>query len=122
MDHSLRHVDTQSLERHGAPGGNPQRRTSFLRKKASAKPSSARHSFPLRRINPRKVSAVNQGFRIWLAKVLRMASVFPSASALVRGTNPLGTPRSPSHFGTSYSRIVWSRQVFQVRSEIDLWS
>jgi hypothetical protein len=37
-----------------------------------------------------------------------------SISALVVGRKTFGWPVSPSHFGISYSRIVWSRKVFQV--------
>jgi hypothetical protein len=34
-----------------------------------------------------------------------------------RSAKKFGDPKSPSYFGISYSRMKWSRQVFQVRSE-----
>ena len=34
----------------------------------------------------------------------------------------LGRPMSPSYFMISYSRIMWSRQVFQVSCETRRWS
>ena len=33
-----------------------------------------------------------------------------------------GRPRSPSHFGISYSRMRWSRNVFHVSSQTSRWS
>ena len=50
------------------------------------------------------------------------ASDRPRAASGARGprraaTNRLGAPMSPSHFGISYSRIRWSRNVLQVRSD-----
>ena len=38
------------------------------------------------------------------------------------GAKKFGDPKSPSYFGISYSRMRWSRQVFQVSSETSRWS
>ncbi len=47
---------------------------------------------------------------------------FSSTSSSSSGTNTFGAPRSPSYFGISYSRIRWSRNVFQVSSQRRRWS
>ena len=39
-----------------------------------------------------------------------------TACSALRGTNTFGRPRSASYLGISYSRIRWSRKVFQVSS------
>ena len=41
---------------------------------------------------------------------------FSSTIGSSSGTKTFGAPRSPSYFGISYSRIRWSRNVFQVSS------
>src|SRR5882762_11613976 len=66
------------------------------------------------------VSRVNHARLAWLGKHSLKMSHLRCMSARVRGMKTLGVPKSPSHFGISYSRIRWSRKVFQVSSLVIL--
>ena len=66
--------------------------------------------------------AVNQCLPAWVLKCSSTRAILLSTVASGRAKKTLGAPKSPSYFGISYSRIRWSRQVFQVRSETSRWS
>ena len=61
--------------------------------------------------------------RAWLAKHSHQQSrSWRRRRRPIAGTKTFGEPRPPSHFGISYSRIRWSRKVFQASSDTTRWS
>src|SRR5215475_1776900 len=84
----------------------------------NASAHGALHSMPRRRRVASNVDARNQERFDWLGNAASTWSTFRRAIASVSGTYRLGGASSPSYLGTSYSRIRWSRQVFQVRRAI----
>ena len=68
------------------------------------------------------MSSVNQWRARCVSKQRRIVSTFRCAASRLIGTNRFGEDRSPSYFGTSYSRIRWLRNVFQVSSQTKRWS
>ena len=67
---------------------------------------------------PRRTSACRAGS----GTPSTTSRAFSPASSSEIGTKTLGAPRSPSYFGISYSRMRWSRHVFQVSSQTSRWS
>ena len=62
---------------------------------------------------PRRTSACRAGS----GTASMISRAFSRASSSGTGTKTFGAPRSPSYFGISYSRMRWSRHVFQVSSQ-----
>ncbi|MFT3915015.1 MAG: hypothetical protein QM704_13125 [Anaeromyxobacteraceae bacterium] len=60
---------------------------------------------------------MNHGFVACDGNAFMRSSIFRSSTAAGSAAKTLGEPRSPSHFGISYSSTRWFRHVFQVRSE-----
>ena len=79
-----------------------------------------RLSIPRRRMRARKRSSVNQCFRCCEPAKCFVEQVVLcglTSSASESGDEDVRGPKSPSYFGTSYSRMRWSRNVFHVSSQ-----
>src|SRR5918911_2073577 len=103
------------------PGAQPAR-TSFLHRNASAKRVGEFDSIPRTRASERKRSSVNQCLPRCEGKCSSRRSTLRWRTSGASGTYTFGAARSASYFGISYSRIRWSRKVFQVSSETSRWS
>ena len=91
---------------------------SFRQRERLGEPLGALASMPRRRMRPRKMSSSNQCLPAWLGKVpMQQLDLLVARRDSSSGTKTFGDPRSPSYFGISYSRIRWSRNVFQVSSQ-----
>ena len=101
--------------RKAKPGSCARR---MLRRDAKARCTRCRATAAATRTPPRRTIAA------WLATETPRAGCrsCPGTPPADSGTNRLGRPRSPSYFMISYSRIMWSRQVFQVSCEMRRWS
>src|SRR3954470_23444638 len=96
--------------------------TALRQKNASAYELGELHSIPRSLSRLEKSSSRNHRLESWVPKWLIRWSILRWRRRSSSGTNAFGALMSPSYFGTSYSRIRWSRKVFQVSSQLTRWS
>ena len=71
---------------------------------------------PRSRITEWKRSSVNQRLSFCELYTSLSVEIFFRATSGSMWTKAFGEPKSPSHFGISYSKIRWLRKVFHVSS------
>ena len=115
--------DELALTRSSRSPSSPVRARACGRRSASASRSATRDSIPRSRSSARKRSSSNHGLPALRGEALEQRLDLAARDARRRGGRTRsGEPRSPSYFGISYSRIRWSRKVFQVSSATSRWS